>query len=147
MFYWGKSANKKRSKSKVPSKVPSKFFSYKLCPKGISISGPLFMNKWFRIKETYVNLYSPSWANTRYGVINFGIDGMVSNIKKWLAQEWNTSFPWNLKIVKLCLKNYIFRSYHFSNHCSHQNTTKSIKKQIPFVLTFRKTLSNKKGHC
>ena len=30
-----------------------------------------------------------------------------------MYQEQNINFPWNNKIFKLCLKDYIFRSYHF----------------------------------
>ena len=30
----------------------------------------------------------------------------------WKSQEGNMIFPWNKKVLKLCLKNFIFRSYY-----------------------------------
>ena len=43
----------------------------------------------------------------------------LSKLMKWLnrlkliSEGWNMTFTWNKKILKLCLKDYIFRSYQF----------------------------------
>ena len=46
-------------------------------------------------------------------VITFEFDGMVENIKIWKSPEQDVTFPWNKEINLLCVKDYIFRSYHF----------------------------------
>ena len=52
-------------------------------------------------------------ANIHHDVTTFEVDKMVWNIENWTYHEWTMTFPWNERILKLCLKNHIFRSYQF----------------------------------
>ena len=54
-----------------------------------------------------------SCANTHHDVTNLVNHWMVKNTKTWISWEWNITFLWNKKIVNLCLKWHILRSYRF----------------------------------
>ena len=55
-------------------------------------------------------MYSTSCANTHHDAdaTTFRGDGMVLNIKKSIYQEGNITFLRNEKILRLCLKDYVF---------------------------------------
>ena len=38
---------------------------------------------------------------------------MVKNIKVWISRERKVTFPWSKKIINLCLRWHILRSYRF----------------------------------
>lgn len=52
-------------------------------------------------------------SSFHHDVTTFDVNGMVSNIKKVLSQEWNMTSSRIKNILKSCLKYYIFRNYQF----------------------------------
>ena len=60
------------------------------------------------IEKMYSNMYSASYANTHHGVTIYGADGMALNMKNWLSQEWNVTFPEKKKFM-YCVWNYHFQ--------------------------------------
>ena len=40
--------------------------------------------------------------------------GMVKNTNTWISWEWNIIFLWNKKILNLCFRWHILRSYRFA---------------------------------
>ena len=79
----------------------------------VSVSWTSFMSKWFTIQKIYSKMVSASCTDTHHDVITFKVDRMVENIKIWISPEQSVAFPWNWKNFLLCLKDYIFRNYHF----------------------------------
>ena len=51
-------------------------------------------------------MYSTSCVTNHYGVT-------ISEFLEWFSQERNMIFPGNKIILKLRIKYYIFKSYHF----------------------------------
>ena len=58
-------------------------------------------------------MYLVSFTNTHRDIINSASHGMVKNTKTWISWEWNIIFLQNKKILNLCLRWHILRSYHF----------------------------------
>ena len=54
-----------------------------------------------------------SCINTHHDVTDLLNHEMVKNTKTWISWEWNITFPWNKKILNLCLWWHILRSYCF----------------------------------
>ena len=52
-------------------------------------------------------------TNTHRDVTDLVNHGMVKNTKTWISWERNIIFLWNKKILNLCFRWHILRSYHF----------------------------------
>ena len=64
--------------------------------------------------KTYIQKMHPtSGTNTHHDVTDLVNHRMVKYIKSWIIREQNTTFLWNKKILNLCLRWYILRSYRF----------------------------------
>ena len=47
-------------------------------------------------------------------IITYEVNGMAGNIKNWVSHEKNMTFTWNkASVFTSCLKDHIFRNYHF----------------------------------
>ena len=58
-------------------------------------------------------MYLVSCTNTHLDVTDSVNHGMVKNTKTWISWERNTIFLRNKKILNLCLRWHILRSYRF----------------------------------
>ena len=58
-----------------------------------------------------LKMYSKSCPSTHNDVTSFESDGMEQNIRSWMSQEPNVTSPWNKRIPKFCMKDYIVKSY------------------------------------
>ena len=67
----------------------------------------LFFKRFF--KKTYL----VSCTNSHHDVTDLENCEMVKKAKTWISWERNITFPQNKKIVNLCSRWYILRSYHF----------------------------------
>ena len=54
-----------------------------------------------------------SCTNTRHDITDLVTHGMLKNTKTWISWERNIILLWNKKILKLCLKWHVLRSYFF----------------------------------
>ena len=52
-------------------------------------------------------------TNTHHDVTDLVNHGMVKNTKTWISWKRNIIFLWNKKILNLCLRWHILRSYRF----------------------------------
>ena len=58
-------------------------------------------------------MHPVSCANTHHDVTDLVHHGMVENTKIWISWVRNITFLQNKKIINLCLRWQILRSYHF----------------------------------
>ena len=58
-------------------------------------------------------MHPVSCFNTHHDVTELVNHRMVENTKTWISWEQNITFLWNKKILNLCLKWHILRSYRF----------------------------------
>ena len=54
-----------------------------------------------------------SCTNTHHDITDLLNHRMVKNTKAWISWEWNITFLWNKKILNLCLRWHILKSYCF----------------------------------
>ena len=78
-----------------------------------------------------------SCTNTHHDITDLLNYGMVKNTKTWISWEWHKTFLWNKKILNLCLRWHIFRSYCFVaevtfNNISVQHST--VQKHLGLYL-------------
>ena len=83
----------------------------------ILISWPSFMTKWFTDQKCFQKC-TLTW-------VLILMTSQFSNLMQWFKmlkikylKRIKHDFPWNEKIVKLCYKVYIFRSYVFFSECN-----------------------------
>lgn len=50
---------------------------------------------------------------THHDITTFEVDEMVQNMGNWISQKWSMTLPKNKQLLKLYLKEHIFRSNHF----------------------------------
>ena len=86
---------------------------WKLLSLLISISWPSLVTLWVVVKNIYSKMYLVSCTNTHRDVTDSVSHGMVKNTKTWISWGRNRIFLRNKKILNLCLKWDILRSYHF----------------------------------
>ena len=65
---------------------------------------------WFK---RYIQKCTVSCANTHYGLTDLVNHGKVKNTKTWISWERNITFLQNKKILNLCLRWNVLRSYRF----------------------------------
>ena len=80
-------------------------------PLFISINWPSLVTLWVVVQKIYPNMYLVSCTNTHRDVTNSVNHGMVT--KTWISWERNRIFLRNKKILNLCLRWHILRSYRF----------------------------------
>ena len=78
----------------------------------ISISWPSLVTSWVAAQKIYSKMHLVSCTNTHRDVTDSLNHGMVKNTKTWISWEQNIIFLWNKKILNLCCRWHILRSYH-----------------------------------
>ena len=64
------------------------------------------------IQKNIIKIHSTSCVNIYHDMKTFEVDGMVQDIKIEYAKKKTLLFH-EMKILKLCHKDYIFRNYNF----------------------------------
>ena len=64
-------------------------------------------------QKIYSKMHPVSCTNIHHDVTDLLNHGMVKNTKTWISWERNIIFLRNKKILNLCLRWYILRSYRF----------------------------------
>ena len=70
---------------------------------------------WFNI---YLKMHPVSCSNTHHEVTHMVNHGKVENTKTWTSWEGNITFLPNKKIVNVCLRLHILRTYYFLVYAS-----------------------------
>ena len=65
------------------------------------------------VQKIYSKMYPILCTNTHHDVTDLVNHGMVKNTKTWISWKRNIIFLRNKKILNLCLRWYILRSYRF----------------------------------
>ena len=65
------------------------------------------------VQKIYLKMHPISCTNTHCDVTDLVNHGMVKNTKTWISWERNITVLQNKKILNLCLRWHILRSYHF----------------------------------
>ena len=65
------------------------------------------------VQKIYSKVYLVSCTNTHRYITDSVNHGMVMNTKTWISWEQNIIFPRNKKIINLCPRWHILRSYRF----------------------------------
>ena len=65
------------------------------------------------IQKIYSKMHSVLCTNTHHNVTDLVNHGMVKNTKTWVSWKRMITFLWNKKILNLCLRWHILRSYRF----------------------------------
>ena len=68
---------------------------------------------WVVVQKIYSKIHPVSCTNTHHDVTDLVNDGMVKNTKTWISWEQNITFLRNKKIINMCLRWHILRSYCF----------------------------------
>ena len=95
---------------------------WKLLPLLVSINWPSLVQK------IYSKMFLVSCTNTHHDVTDSVNRGMVKNTKRWISWEQNIIFLWNKKILYLCLRWHILRSYCFVAEVTF--------KKVNFIFSF-----------
>ena len=66
---------------------------------------------WFKRYIQKVHLLS--CANTHHDITDLVNHEMVKNAKNWISWEQNIAFLQNKKILNMCFRWHVLRSYHF----------------------------------
>ena len=72
-----------------------------------------FGDLWLVLQKIYSKMHLVSCTNTHRGVTDLVNHGMFKNIKTWISWERNIIFLWNKKVLNLCFRWKILRSYRF----------------------------------
>ena len=84
---------------------------WKLLSLLISINCSILVASWFVVQKIYSKMHLASCTNTHRDVTNLVNHGMVKNTKTWISWERNIIFLRNKKIINLCFRWHILRSY------------------------------------
>ena len=79
----------------------------------ISINWPSLVTSWVVVQKTYSKMHIVLCTNTHYDVADLVNHGMVKNTKTWISWERNITFIRNKKMLNLCFRLHILRSYCF----------------------------------
>ena len=79
----------------------------------ISINWPSLVTSWFVVRKIYSKTHVISCTNTHCDVTDLVNHWMVENTKTWISWERNIIFLRNKKILNLCVRWHILRSYCF----------------------------------
>ena len=100
-------------KNLEPSPTPPNCLkdSWKLLLLLISISWPGLVTWWVVVQKILSKMHPVSRTNTHHDVTGSLNNGMVKNMKTWISWEQNKTFLRNKKILSLCYRWHILRSY------------------------------------
>ena len=88
--------------------------SKKYCPCSVSVDQVWLVNElWFKRYIQKYTIWCTTNINTHHDVTYLVNQWMVKNKKTWISQGRNITFWWNKKILNLCLRWHILRSYCF----------------------------------
>ena len=91
----------------MPETLPQSLKLSKRFQKNIALTYIYQLTNWSKMH--------PVWcSNTHRDVTNFVNPGMAKNTKTWISWERKIIFVWNKKILNLCLRWHILRSYRFA---------------------------------
>ena len=79
----------------------------------MSINWPSLVTSWFGVQKMYSKMHLISGTNTHHDITDLVNHGIVKNTKTWISWELNIIFLQNEKILNLCFRCHILRSYHF----------------------------------
>ena len=113
--------------------------SWKLLPSFVSINWPSLVTEWFIVQKIYSKMHPDSCTNIHHDVTDLVNLGLVENTKMWISWERNMTFLRNKKILNLCLRWHILRSYCFVAEVTFKNLLKFIR---PNKLSWHSTVSN-----
>ena len=82
-----------------------------------------------------------SCTNTHRDVTDLANHGMVKNRKTWISWERNIIFQRNQKILSLCFRWYILRSYHFLAEVTFNELWPYYQKHLNQIILNPTTLS------
>ena len=71
------------------------------------------MTSWVVVQKIHSKMHLVSCTNTHRDITDLVNHGMVKNTEAWISWEWNIIFLWNKKILNLCFRWHILRSYCF----------------------------------
>ena len=108
------------------------------------------MTSWFVVQKTYSKMHLVSCTNTHCDVTNLVNHRMVKNTKTWISWERNIIFVLNKKILNLCFRWHLLRSYHFVAEVTFNDgwtyfSKRNMHKHF-FSLQILYTLSIKEGY-
>ena len=86
---------------------------WKLLPLLISVNWPSLVTSWVLVQKIYLKMYLVSCTNTHHDITVLVNHGKIKNAKTCVSWEWNIIFLWIKKILDLCHRWHILRSYHF----------------------------------
>ena len=113
----------------------------KLLPLLISINWPNLVTSWVAVQKIYSKRLLISCTNTHRDVTDSGNHGMVKYTKTWISWERNIIFLRNKKILNLCLRWHILRSYRFVAEVTFKREiAKFSDDPLGISFKFRKTL-------
>ena len=110
--------------------VPKKKRTWNLVPvlqivwKLLPINWSNLVTSWVMVQKIYWKIYLLSCTNTHRDVTDSVDHGMVKNTKTWISWEWNIIFLRNKKILNLCLRWHILRSYCFVSEVTFKDNLK-----------------------
>ena len=104
---------------------------WKLLPLLIPINWPSLVTSWVEVQKIYSKMYLVLCTDTHRDVTDSVNHGMVQNTKTWISWEQNVIFPWNKKILNLCLICCILRSYCCEAEVTfNTDTALTIRKKV-----------------
>ena len=127
-----------------PSPSPPNFSKdyWKLLPLLISINWPSLVTSWVLVQKIYSKMNLVSCTNTHCDVIDLVNHGKVKNTKTWVSSEQNIIFLRNKKILNLCFRWHILRSYHFVAEVTFNENKKINEKLTDLQRKFDKLVSD-----
>ena len=79
----------------------------------ISVNWPSLLTSWFVVQKIYSKMHLISCTNTHHDVPDLVNHEMVKDTKTWISWEQNIIFLGNKKVLSLCFRWHILRSYRF----------------------------------
>ena len=86
---------------------------WNMLPLLISINWPSLVTSRVVVQNIYSKMYLVSYTNTHRDVTDPVNHGIFKNAKTWISWQRNMIFLRNKKILNLCLRWHILRSYCF----------------------------------
>ena len=105
----------------------------------ISVNWPSLVTYWVVVQKMYSKIYLVSYNNTHRDITDSVNYKMVKNTKIWISWERNRIFLRNKKkILNLCLRWHILRSYCFVVEVTFKgNITSNYKRIIILPLVWK----------
>ena len=111
----------------------------KLLPQLIFINWPSLVTLWVVVQQIYSKMYLVSCTNTLRDITDSVKHEMVINTKIWISWEQNIIFLQYKKILNLCLRWHILRSYCFVAEVTFIKNGHIFTSQIKIILKWHST--------